>query len=164
MASIDPRAYSETKLEAPHPLPFVSRKALRRVKDRLPAPTDCRYCGMDVELVNHSEIYGREYGDWPYAYLCRCCWAYVGLHPFTDLPLGTLADRFLRSARKAHKRYFLDLQRKNDWSRKEAYRFLASRMGIPVEDCHWGWFEIEDCEKAGAICRAKMEEMTHGSC
>lgn len=162
MGHIDARAFHENKLVPPAPLPHLSRKALKRVKDPLPAPTDCRYCGMDVELVSNAEIYGREYGDWPYAYLCRCCDAYVGVHPHTDIPLGVLADRFLRSARKAHKRYFLDLQRRANWSRKEAYTFLAGELGIPVSSCHWGWFEIEDCEKAGAICRNKLEELRHG--
>ncbi|WP_288365560.1 zinc-finger-containing protein [uncultured Marinobacter sp.] len=162
MGVVDARAYAEHQIAPPAPLPHVSRKALRRVKDPLPIPTDCRYCGMDVKLVNHAEIYGREYGDWPYAYLCRNCSAYVGLHPNTDLPLGTLADRYLRSARKVHKAYFQALQRKAGWTRKEAYTFLAGQMGLPLSECHWGWFEIEDCEKAGAICRDKLEELRHG--
>ena len=159
----DPRAFSESRITPVPPLPHISRKALRRVKNPLPVPKDCRYCGMDVELVNHAEIYGREYGDWPYAYLCRGCLAYVGLHPHTDIPLGTLADRYLRSARKAHKQYFQTLQRKTEWSRKEAYAFLANAMEIPVAECHWGWFEIKQCEQAGAICRDKLEEIRHGA-
>ncbi len=154
---IDPRAFCETTIEPPEPLPHVSRKALRRVKDALPVPVDCRYCGMDVALVNHSEIYGREYGDWPYAYLCRSCGAYVGLHPNTDLPLGTLADRYLRSARKGHKTYFAKMQKTMGWTRSEAYAYLAEKMELPVPECHWGWFEIEQCEQAGAICRDKLE-------
>lgn len=162
MANIDGRAYSEARLVPPEPLPYVSRKALRRVKDPLPIPRDCRYCGMDVTLVNHAQIYGREYGDWPYAYWCQHCDAYVGVHPNTDIPLGLLADRYLRSARKAHKRYFQDMQTRARWTRSEAYQYLADKLGIPVSHCHWGWFEIEDCEKAGAICRDKLEELRHG--
>lgn len=104
---IDLRALSTKKLDAPHPLPHVSRKALKRIKDALPKPTACNCCSAPVELVENSEIYnGRSFGDWPYAYLCRSCGAYVGLHPDTDLPLGTLADKRLRDARKVSKAPF----------------------------------------------------------
>ncbi len=159
--TVDPRAYSDEKLEPPHPLPFVSRKALKRVKSPMPIPETCRYCGPKTQVFigHHEEVYGygRSYGDWPYVYLCENCGAYVGLHPATDLPLGTLANAELRQARKAHKPAFQAMMARLQLSRSEAYRLLADEMGIPIEHCHWGWFEIEDCERAGAICAAKME-------
>ncbi len=162
--SIDPRAESREKIEPPHPLPYVSRRALRRVKGYMPPPTTCPHCAAEVRLVSHAEIYnGREYGDWPYAYLCSGdeCAAYVGLHPDTDLPLGTLADAPTRESRKVNKRHFLELQQRWGWSRREAYGWLAQRLGIPVEQCHWGWFDAEQAELAGAICIEHME-FTHG--
>lgn len=65
---IDPRANAPERIAARAPLPHISRRALKRVKNPLPAPTECRYCGGCVELVSNSEIYnGREYGEWPYA-------------------------------------------------------------------------------------------------
>lgn len=156
---IDPRAYSEEKLEAPNPLPFVSRKALKRVKNPLPTPKTCNVCTSPcVELVCNDEIYnGRQYGDWPYAYLCDDCGAYVGLHPNTDIPLGILADSETREARKIHKQAFLKLQASRSWSRREAYAWLAEAMNIPVGECHWGWFDKSQCEKAGAICSQAMQ-------
>lgn len=156
--NIDPRAYSEERLVPPEPLPYVSRKALRRVKDPIPRPSHCRYCGPDtrVELVSNSEIYGREYGDWPYAYKCEHCDSYIGVHPNTDIPLGLLADADLRNARKKYKPLFMDLQKKRRWSRKEAYHWLAAKMGIPVSHCHWGWFEKNQCEEAGEICAKEL--------
>lgn len=157
--SIDPRAHSECKLLAPKPLPYVSRKALKRVKNPLPAPTECPYCGPGsrVFLVNNSAIYnGRSYGDWPFAYLCRSCGAYVGLHPDTDLPLGTLADRELRLARSENKAHFNALMKKLGLSRNEAYQSLAEQMGISVEDCHWGWFDLDQCKRAGRICQENL--------
>lgn len=167
MASVDPRAYSEFPLDAPHPLPFVSRKALRRVKNPLPAPDNCRYCGPStpVFIGHHAEVYnGRSYGEWPYVYLCESCGAYVGLHPFTDIPLGTLADAQLRDARKKHKTVFHEVMQAAGMDRRQAYRWLAGELGIQVGACHWGWFEIEDCVKAGAICQARLEELSYGRC
>lgn len=82
----------------------ISKSATKRVKDPLPVPT-CN-CFGKIELVNNSEIYGREYGKWPYAYLCRGCLSYVGLHPFTDIPLGILANAELRESKKRNKSYF----------------------------------------------------------
>ncbi|MFG8677889.1 zinc-finger-containing protein [Pseudomonas aeruginosa] len=87
---IDPRANSPEKLVPPAPLPHVSRGALKRIKHPQPIPTGCPHCGGLVRLVSNRVIYGREYGDWPYAYACTGtgCGAYVGLHPDTDVPLG----------------------------------------------------------------------------
>lgn len=154
--SIDPRAYSNDRLKPPAPLPVVSRRALKRVKNPLPAPTACPYCQGPVELVLNAEIYGSSYGGWPYAYLCRPCDAYVGLHPATDIPLGTLADRKLRQARKEYKPLFMAVMRKHGMNRNEGYPWLADKMGIPVEQCHWGWFTLEQCEQAGRICTAAL--------
>lgn len=155
---LDPRAHSEDRIIPPEPLPHVSRKALRRVKDPMPIPTACRYCGPNtpVFLVSNSEIYGREYGEWPYAYKCESCDSYIGVHPHTDIPLGTLADADLRKARKENKPFFLDVQKKRRWTRKQAYAWLAGKMAKPISECHWGWFEVYECERAGEICRKEL--------
>lgn len=151
---IDPRANSAERLVAPAPLPHLSRKALKRVKNPLPAPMQCRYCGGSVHLVNNSEIYlGREYGEWPFAYLCSSCRAYVGLHPSTDIPLGTLADGHLRAARNRSKAAFHAYMKKSGLTRTLAYQWLAGRMGITVDECHFGWFEVEACAIAEKISK-----------
>lgn len=157
---IDQRAFKADNIDPPFPLPFVSRKALKRVKNPLPTPETCRYCGPNtpVFLGHHDEVYGRAYGDWPYLYLCESCNAYVGLHPFTDIPLGTLADATLREARKVNKAKFITLQRSKSWSRTRAYSWLAGKMGINVNSCHWGWFEIDQCKKAGKLCDQELSK------
>ncbi|MDP4546524.1 zinc-finger-containing protein [Marinobacter sp. MDS2] len=160
--NIDLRAVKTEKIKPPFPLPHVSRKALRRVKNPLPAPKTCRYCGPEVPVLieHHSVVYGgRSYGDWPYVYRCLHCRAYVGLHPHTDLPLGTLADEELRKARKQNKAIFNRLMAQAVLSRSEAYQWLAEAMSIPVGECHWGWFEIEQCELAGQLCEQRLAEV-----
>lgn len=155
--SIDPRAKSPERLVAPAPLPHVSRRALARVKNPLPVPTECRYCAGQVKLINNSKIYGREYGDWPFMYRCEDCHAYVGLHPNTDVPLGTVATHQLRKDRMASKDLFHKVKHAKGLSRTLAYQWLAGKLDIPVEQCHFGWFEQDDCVRVVGIC---VEELT----
>lgn len=146
---IDPRSTNAEKIVPPKPLPHVSRKALTRVKNPLPAPEVCPYCSSPVALVENSVIYrGKTFGDWPYAYHCKPCDAYVGLHPDTDIPLGTLADKSLREDRKWAKSLFHVLMDNWGWNRTEMYEWLAGEMKIPVGECHFGWFNNESCLKA----------------
>jgi len=154
---VDPRAKSEIKLVPQAPLPHVSRRALARVKDRLEPPTDCPHCGECVGLVSNAEVYHREYGEWPYVYLCAGCGAYVGLHPDTDLPLGTLADAATRDARKAAKQPFrMIVQRRFRGDRGAAYLWLAGRMGIEPKACHFGFFDVRQCSQAATLIRQAL--------
>lgn len=130
------------------PLPFINGKALLRVKDPLPKPTECPYCAGVVELIENSRKYGRSYGAWPYMYACSECDAYVGLHPQTDIPLGTLADQPLREARKESKRVFFNWIAKEGIPRGKAYSRLAKMMGIETKHCHFGHFDEAACAKA----------------
>lgn len=125
-----------------------SRRATARVKNPLPAPTTCPYCNGEVKIAGHDEIYGRAYGEWPWAYLCTECRAYVGMHPFTNIPLGTLANAALRKARKECKQPFEMLWQGAGWTRDQTYEGLAAHMGIEQEACHFGWFDVEHCHLA----------------
>jgi len=132
-----------------------SRRAIARVTNPLPAPTACPYCSAHVELVGNEAIYRRAYGEWPWAYLCTndSCGAYVGLHPFTAIPLGTLAQAPLRAARKAAKAAFNPRWQDGGQSRTEAYTWLAGQLGIAnVGECHIGWFDIDTCERVIEVC------------
>ncbi len=120
----------------------------------------CPHCGGSVSYVNNQQIYGRPYGNWPYAYLCddRECDSYVGVHPNTVIPLGTLANRAMRDARKKHKPKFFALLKKKGWARNKGYKWLAEAMGLSRQETHWGMFDVEQCEKAGRLC---VEEMSN---
>lgn len=150
---IDPRAYEVGQLDAPTPLPFVSRRQLKKVKHRLAAPTECHLCESPVYLVRNSVIYGEDYGKWPYAYICGKCTAYVGLHPGTDLPLGTIADRFTRNARKEAKKLFnLHILTTFKKDKAAAYMWLSAALRIPHQRCHFGMFtEQEALESIGKM-------------
>jgi len=142
-----------------------SRKAVARVKDPLPAPTVCPHCGGKVECVKNSEIYnGMEYGDWPWVFLCRNehCGAYVGLHPFTGIPLGTLATFEIREARKVAKSHFNKLHwpshtRAPFKDRSEAYAWLGKAMGISAAECHFAMFDVPRCMQAIEVIMEKLK-------
>jgi hypothetical protein len=144
-----------------------SRKAVARVTNPLPAPTTCPHCASQVELVNNQRIYGKPYGEWPWAYLCgnTKCGAYVGLHPLTNIPLGTLADAATRAARQRAKAAFNPRwqsakpqeQRK---ARIEAYAWLAQQLGIAdVNTCHIGWFDVAMCERVVEVCGGQRSDV-----
>lgn len=129
-----------------------SRRAIERVKNPLPAPEVCPHCGGKVEVVGNAEIYGgKPMGEWPWAYLCRDCGAYVGMHPYTPIPLGTLATEALRRARVQAKQPFETWRTTRNIDRTQAYATLAGKMGIPVEECHFGWFDQARCDQAKTI-------------
>lgn len=120
--------------------------------DRAPIPTHCPYCNSNVCLVNNSEIYnGKSYGDWPYAYICFKCDAYVGLHKTTLIPLGSMANAELRELRKLSKGMFFDWMYEKKMNRTMGYSTLAKMMNIPKHKCHFGMFSNEDCEKVMSL-------------
>lgn len=150
---IDPRANRNEKIVAEYPLPYISRKALKRVKDYMPPPVKCNCCGSTcVFLVPNEEIYGKSYGDWPYAYFCDDCGAYVGVHPNTDIPLGTMADKELREARKKAKSAWQSACKMLGLDRAKGYAWLAKQMGIEASECHFGWFDVHRCGVAYRVC------------
>ncbi|WP_346798113.1 zinc-finger-containing protein [Halomonas sp. Bachu 37] len=128
-------------------------RAISRVTDPLPPPVVCPHCQSPVDVASHREVYGQDYGSWPWFYLCTGCEARVGIHPKTDIPLGTLVTDAIREARKHSKARFTPLYETGRMTRREAYQALADRLGIPVSECHFGWFDSEMCEKAGKVAR-----------
>lgn len=149
-------------LPRPAAMPASSPAAIARVKNSIAAPDSCPHCASPVEIVNNSAIYGTEYGTWPWTYRCinvRGCGAYVGMHPQTDIPLGTLATAPLREARKKAKNLFNPLWQGGPLSRSAAYSWLAHAMGIPPASCHFGWFDIRQCEQAIAVLQRRAERI-----
>ncbi len=136
----------------------VDPLAVARIKHPIPTPTICRYCNAPVELVKNSAIYGRCVGLWPYAYKCTACDAYVGLHPNTDIALGTLADARLRGFRQDFKDVFnlLWVKGSGRWPRSQAYSWLAVLLDIPAKDCHGACFDEERCIAATNFCKVQL--------
>ncbi|MCM3273768.1 zinc-finger-containing protein [Paenibacillus elgii] len=99
----------------------------------------------------NAVIYGREYGNGK-CYKCTNCDAYVGVHTGTKIPLGRLADRELRDLKKECHALFDPVWKENkNIKREQAYGRLASVLGIPHEECHFGWFDKNMLHKAKVI-------------
>jgi hypothetical protein len=129
-----------------------SKSATARVKHPIKAPKTCPCCTTGYVTIEPNEtIYGWPYGDWPWVFVCSNCQAYVGLHPFTDIPLGTLADKPTREARKSSKASFIAWFHEAGISRGHAYRTLADSMKLAPELCHFAMFTVEQCKHAQGI-------------
>lgn len=132
----------------------VSKAAVARVQHPLPIPTVCPHCQSAVELVSNSVIYRKEYGEWPFAYRCvkAECDSYVGLHPKTDIPKGTLANKATRAARKLAHSAFDPLWENEGIDRTAAYEWLAAKIGISADVYNIGYFDVAQCHKVAKIC------------
>lgn len=127
------------------------------------AVTDpCPYCQSSVRLIITSEeLYrGRDYGP---AWVCSrwpACDAYVGCHPRTTAPLGRLANRELRAAKKeahaAFDRLWKGKMKRDDCTQLEArnagYEWLCKQLGINRDQCHIGMMDMELCQQVAQIC------------
>lgn len=116
-------------------------------------PRKCNICGGPVRLVDNSRVYSPEYASLHpgKVYMCQRCGAYVGLHPHSHRALGILASRKMRRARMyCHDLFDSSWQGRRHAHRKRvrAYTELARRLGIPVEECHFGWMTVPEMRVA----------------
>jgi hypothetical protein len=116
-------------------------------------PSKCNICGGRVEYVSNAVIYGKEHGSGR-CYRCAACGAYVGTHkPRPCEALGILADAEMRAWKvKCHALFDPTWEsggkEGRHWRRREAYARLAERLGIAVEDCHFGHFDLPALKRA----------------
>ena len=127
-------------------------------------PTKCNICGGKVIYTSNSMIYGKEYGSGK-MYYCTICEAYVGTHkPSPTEALGILANEEMRELKmKCH--YIFDQQWKNisnskkrHFARVNAYKELAKALGIRLEECHFGYFDMKMLQKAYMILNNDKEK------
>ena len=111
-------------------------------------------CNGKVIFISNSFIYGREYGSGK-MYYCTECGAYVGTHiPRPEEAFGILADEEMRELKKKCHSIFDEMwvhektlkQKKK--ARKSAYNWLADELQIPIENCHFGYFDKDMLNKA----------------
>lgn len=122
----------------------MARKRRRKRRHERPV---CPYCGSNTKCVDSSVIYGRSYGP---SWVCERfpeCDAYCGCHPGTTTPLGRLANKELREARKRAHAAFDTLWIEDEMSRTGAYKMLAEILDIEQSKCHIGMFDAETCRR-----------------
>lgn len=121
----------------------------------------CPYCNTDARFVKGDVVYPHR-PDLHHKrfWLCEPCDAYVGVHRRNprlqfngDEPLGRLANAELRKEKQRAHSAFDPL-----WSgyspavRSKAYVWLAEQLAIPIEECHIGLFDIEQCRRVIDVC------------
>ena len=101
------------------------------------------------ELVQGYDIYGKydKSYSYKYFYFCKNCDAYVGCHPNSKKPLGSLADRNLRNIRHEAHDFFDKLWQDKYFTRSQAYKWLAKKLNISTKKCHIGMFDENLCKK-----------------
>lgn len=133
-------------------------------------PKVCNLCGGRVIYTSNAKVYGREYGSGK-CYFCTECGAYVGTHkPRPKEALGLLANGAMRDLKIMCHDMFDSKWKGKEKARKkrnELYAWLAKQMNLPIEECHFGYFDEDLLKKAYAILYQikdkKLEYDSHGN-
>jgi len=122
----------------------------------------CQYCGKQASLVSGQTIYPHRPDLYNKVFWqCEPCNAYVGVHVGSDKPLGVLANKELREAkRNAHGRFDL-IWRGTNVTRSQTYKMLAVFLNIDIKDCHIGMFDVDMCKKVGDFTRSYWTNTKH---
>ena len=116
----------------------------------------CPYCCSRAYLRPASVVYGQKASasDAP-LYVCArfpACDSYVAAHKSSRRPMGTLANAHLRHQRIAAHATFNRLWQSGLMSKKQAYRWLQLKLGLPEEDAHIANFSTYRCEQVIRLC------------
>lgn len=109
----------------------------------------CGYCDNPAELTTGEKIYPHRKDLYILKFwICRSCKAYVGCHKNSNsIPLGTLANKELRKARRKAHAHFDPIWKNSDLKRGDAYKYLAKFLDILPKHCHISWFNEKQCQK-----------------
>jgi len=111
-----------------------------------PLPDKCDLClSARIRFACNSEIYGKQYGAYPYIWLCDDCGSSVGCHKGTRNKLGRMCNRPVKKLRKAVHSLFDVIWKGKYTTRTKAYLWLADQLGITQGSCHVSWFYEEHC-------------------
>ncbi len=80
------------------------------------------------------------------------CDAYVSAHRVNHLPMGTLADKALRRKRQETHIALDRLWKSGLMTRKEAYRWLQTQLGLPEAEAHIARFSEFRCQQVTQLC------------
>ena len=109
----------------------------------------CPYCGGTAILRDASFVYGT-HSHGGQVYVCShypSCNSYVGVHPGTKIPKGTLANRELRQKRIQAHRIFDQIWQQGILSKPEAYRWVADKFCLTDKQAHIGQFSNYMCDQ-----------------
>lgn len=107
----------------------------------------CPYCKSFTRVSNEEYVYGRTYKDRDVIICSKypLCDSYVGTHD-DGKPLGRLANKSLRLAKKEAHKYFDKLWKEKHIKRSYAYKLMSLYLGIPPKYTHIGMFKESTCK------------------
>lgn len=117
----------------------------------------CPTCGSGARLSDHIEVYGKVYGAGGSIWVCLKfpdCRTYVGCHPGTTKPKGTMAGEELRQARMDAHAVFDQLWKGGRMRRREAYARLGKHFNEP--EVHIGESDLARCQKITEWAQARQ--------
>ena len=129
----------------------------------------CPYCNSASVLVGGDAIYPHRPDLYQLKFWqCAPCDAFVGCHKLGaiadgvrsdgSLPLGRLANAELRKAKQSAHAAFDPLWHNGCFdSRRDAYKWLAQKLGISRKVCHIGMFDVTQCHMVVSHCNAFLE-------
>lgn len=120
---------------------------------------NCPYCDKPAEWVPNEHIYGKRYGRSYMCYLCKPCNAHVGCHNNTKKPLGTMANKQLRTARMKAHAAIDPLWKSGRMKRGVVYARLAKHLGREV---HVGEADLQQCAEIIAAVPFIMDDLQPG--
>lgn len=116
----------------------------------------CPYCVTPAELVDGYAVYPhRPDLRKKQFYVCEPCDARVGCHGNSRKPLGRMANAKLRRLKSEAHAAFDPVWKKSSTTRTNAYKWLAGKMDMPVDECHIGMFSEALCEEVVRIMAAE---------
>jgi hypothetical protein len=120
----------------------------------------CPVCASPASIRESFIIYGRNYG---LALICErfpACDTFVGCHQESGLPKGTMANAELRDMRKRAHAAFDPMWKSGEQSRHWAYHWLATKLGLPMQKCHIGMFDVATCRRVVEVVKTYERPMS----
>lgn len=134
---------------------------MKNRKSHTQKPPVCPYCGRRSVLRPAEYVYGEStISTGSLLYVCSGypeCKAYVGVHEGTHKPKGILADSELRNKRIRAHRALDAVVRSGCMNKDGVYIWLSSRLNLPYEETHIGYFSDYLCEQTIRECEGALE-------
>ena len=116
------------------------------------------FCGAQATIRPASVVHGSNARD-EYLYVCSRypkCDSYVGVHRGTRKPLGSLADKKLRTTRIEAHREFNQVWLCGIMEKKQAYKWMQVTLGLSEEQAHIAKFSEFMCEQLIRISKQAL--------
>lgn len=121
----------------------------------------CPYCLSETKKVPMEFIYGQIYSSGNDIICCNNfphCNSYVGTHS-DGRPLGRLANKELRDAKRLAHDAFDKLWKEGFMTRKTAYKKLSEYLDLEPEYTHIGMFKVSTCHRVAEWSKKELEQL-----